>query len=46
MSTESDGSPDIIGRVPVFADLNDEGRRALAAGAAERLYGDGELIVR
>jgi small-conductance mechanosensitive channel len=37
---------DIIGRVPVFADLKDEGRRALAAGAAERLYGDGELIVR
>ncbi len=31
---------------PVFAELNDEGRRALAAGAAERLYGDGELIVR
>ena len=37
---------EIIGRVPVFTDLNDEGRRALAAGAAERLYGDGELIVR
>jgi small-conductance mechanosensitive channel len=37
---------EIIGRVPVFADLRDEGRRALAAGAAERVYGDGELIVR
>ena len=36
----------IIGRVPVFADLQDEGRRALAAGASERLYGDGEVIVR
>ena len=36
---------DIIGRVPVFADLKDEGWRALAAGATERLYGDGELIV-
>ncbi len=46
LSTESRRFADIIGRVPVFADLKDEGRRALAAGAAERLYGDGELIVR
>jgi small-conductance mechanosensitive channel len=37
---------EIIGRVPVFADLNEDGRRALAAGAAERLFGDGERIVR
>jgi small-conductance mechanosensitive channel len=37
---------EMIRRVPVFADLADEGRRALAAGASERLYGDGELIVR
>jgi small-conductance mechanosensitive channel len=36
----------IIGRVPVFAGLSDDGRRALAAGATERLYGDGETIVR
>jgi small-conductance mechanosensitive channel/CRP-like cAMP-binding protein len=36
----------LIGRVPVFADLSDDGRRALAAGATERLYGDGETIVR
>ena len=37
---------EIIGRVPVFADLDDDGRRALAAGAAERLYADRETIVR
>jgi small-conductance mechanosensitive channel len=36
----------MIGRVPVFVDLDEEGRRALAAGAAERLYGDGETVVR
>jgi CRP-like cAMP-binding protein len=36
----------MIARVPVFVDVDDEGRRALAAGAAERLYGDGETIVR
>jgi small-conductance mechanosensitive channel/CRP-like cAMP-binding protein len=36
----------IIGRVPVFVDVDEEGRRALAAGAVERLYGDGETIVR
>lgn len=36
----------IIGRVPVFADLDEDGRRALAAGAVEHLYGDGEIIVR
>jgi CRP-like cAMP-binding protein len=35
-----------IARVPVLADLPAEGRRALAAGAVERLYGDGEPIVR
>ena len=36
---------DIIGRVPVLAALFIEGRRTLAAGAAERLFGDGEVIV-
>lgn len=35
----------IIGRVPVLAALFVEGRRALAADAAERLFGDGEVIV-
>ena len=36
---------DIIGRVPVFVDLDGLGRRALAVGAAEHTYGDGETIV-
>jgi len=36
----------IIGRVPVLAALFVEGRRVLAEGAAERLFGDGEVIVR
>ena len=36
----------IIGHVPVFADLPPDARRALGAGAAERLYGDSETIVR
>jgi small-conductance mechanosensitive channel len=36
----------IIGRVPVLAPLVAEGRRVLAEGAAERLFGDGEVIVR
>ena len=35
----------IIGGVPVLAALAGEGRRALAQGAAERLFGDGEVIV-
>jgi small-conductance mechanosensitive channel/CRP-like cAMP-binding protein len=36
----------VIGGVPVFAQLSEEGRRALASGAAERLFGDGDTIVR
>jgi small-conductance mechanosensitive channel/CRP-like cAMP-binding protein len=36
----------IIARVPVLAALFVEGRRVLAEGAAERLFGDGEVIVR
>lgn len=36
----------IIGAVPVFVGLDEEGRRALAAGASERLFGDAETIVR
>jgi small-conductance mechanosensitive channel/CRP-like cAMP-binding protein len=36
----------IIGGVPVFVNLDESGRQALAAGARERLYGDGETIVR
>jgi small-conductance mechanosensitive channel len=36
----------VIARVPVFAELAADARRALAADAAERLYGDGETIVR
>lgn len=35
----------IIGRVPVLAALFVEGRRALAAGAAERMFAAGEVIV-
>jgi small-conductance mechanosensitive channel len=35
-----------VGRVPVLADMPADGRRALAAGAAERLFGDREVIVR
>jgi small-conductance mechanosensitive channel len=35
----------IIGSVPVLAALFVEGRRALAETAAERLFGDGEVIV-
>ena len=36
----------IIGRVPVFADAERRRPPGPRAGAAERLYGDGELIVR
>jgi small-conductance mechanosensitive channel/CRP-like cAMP-binding protein len=36
----------IIARVPVLADLPDDGRRALAAGAVEHVYGESERIVR
>jgi small-conductance mechanosensitive channel len=35
----------IIGGVPVLAALAGEGQRTLAQGAAERLFGDGEVIV-
>jgi small-conductance mechanosensitive channel/CRP-like cAMP-binding protein len=35
-----------IARVPVLAPLADEVHQALAAAAADHLYGDGELIVR
>lgn len=36
----------IIAKVDVLAALFVEGRRALAQGAAERLFGDGEVVVR
>ena len=36
----------IIATVPVLAALFVEGRRALAAGSSERLFGNGEVIVR
>lgn len=35
-----------IAGLPVFAALGEEAHRALAAAASERLYGDGEVIVR
>jgi len=36
----------LISRVPIFGDVAAEGRRALAAGSSERLFGDNEVIVR
>jgi small-conductance mechanosensitive channel/CRP-like cAMP-binding protein len=36
----------MLARVPVLASLFVEGRRALASGACEHMYADGEVIVR
>jgi small-conductance mechanosensitive channel len=35
----------ILSEVPVLKALPDEGRRAVAAAARERMYGDGEVVV-